>query len=257
MCPALPLPGVFAPLLTCPRYATSRGRGRMRTAAHPHAAAGALLPQSACPSPGTGKHPGPGHRWGHPKAPPETCTGKQRPLPPAFPRASTQREAQGQLPSSPCSCQDPFRAPATAAGSRWDGDPPGGDAHPALCSPGRAAPSPAQQELAGLSEGLPGSHALAAAAPRSHPTLPALLLTVGFVHTRPGPLDTAAIAPVINNAANELHYARAAAQSARGQPGPTSTGLGGRVASPGTGRCQSTNLLPFTTGFFCHLRKNF
>ena len=91
MCPALPLPGVFAPLLTCPRYATSRGRGRMRTAAHPHAAAGALLPQSACPSPGTGKHPGPGHRWGHPKAPPETCTGKQRPSLPAFPRASTQR----------------------------------------------------------------------------------------------------------------------------------------------------------------------
>lgn len=72
---------------------------------------------------------------------------------------------------------------------------------------------------------------------------------VGFVQTQLEPLDTAAIIQVINNRANEFHYARPAAQSAPGQPGPTSICLGVWVSRPSTGRCQHTNLLPFKIFF--------
>lgn len=47
-------------------------------------------------------------------------------------------------------------------------------------------------------------------------------LMAGFVQARLEPLDATAIIQVINNGANEFHYARLAAQSAPGQPGPTS-----------------------------------
>lgn len=110
-----------------------------------------------------------------------------------------------------------------------------------LVDPAGAPASPSKE--------LPGSHLLTTAAPRSCPTLRVPFLMVGFVQTRLEPLDTAAIIQVINNRANDFHYARPAAQSALGEPGPTSICLGVWVSSPSAGRCQCTNLLPFTIFF--------
>lgn len=125
-------------------------------------------------------------------------------------------------------------------------------AGPCAALQGLAAPAGAP---ASLSRALPGSHLLTTAAPRSCPTLRVPFLIVGFVQTQLEPLDTAAIIQVINNCANEFHYARLAAQSAPGQPGPTSICLGAWVSSPSAGRCQHTNLLPFTVFFVLFTEK--
>lgn len=80
-------------------------------------------------------------------------------------------------------------------------------------------------------------------------------LIASFMQTQLESLDTAAIIQVINNCANEFHYARLAAQSAPGQPGPMSICLGVWVSSPSAGRCQHTNLLPLTIIFLSFTQK--
>lgn len=108
---------------------------------------------------------------------------------------------------------------------------------------------------ANLSRALPGSHLLTTAAPQSCPMLRVPFLIASFMQTQLESLDTAAIIQVINNCANEFHYARLAAQSAPGQPGPMSICLGVWVSSPSAGRCQHTNLLPLTIIFLSFTQK--
>lgn len=204
----------------------------------------------------------------------QTRAGEQQPSPACLPRSrchrrhSEQRRGSFPLPPVPARSQlghQPWLAsPGGLLTIPWGSVRPAGprcrlplpSLLSALAGQQRVLPCAVLQELAdpagaptSLSKELPGSHLLTTAAPRSCPTLRVPFLMVGFVQTRLEPLDTTAIIQVINNRANEFHYARPAAQSAPGQPGPRSICLGAWVSSPSAGRCQHTSLLPFTIFF--------